>query len=801
MADVTSALDADLPLPTTDTGRLGDAVRSLHPVATRATEPMAAGAPHSWWGGSRMDAEAEVARLRTIAADLGVRADAARLALAAYVSAIVNTRGTILGLREQWLRGHQRQRLELERLGRIEREQQAPGAILSGAALTVDVPARERAVTAEWSRLCADLGTRHRTAMRGLEAERGRCVAVLRSTSASIPGADPAGIRAAVLATVPLAGAAVRADEAKRLLDDLVRRAGVPPTLWDQRQAPLLAELEGRITDPFVARELIRLLGPQTLGNLTERLVSAGTHTDDPRSGQVRAALRVLGAALLTAANPASDPAPADDRDAVRAWRSEWLRGLATLVDQPVGLFDHQPPFLGTHAIGVLLGAGREALPGGSPGADFARTVGLAMVRDDIAAGRYATRRDPIHSPTACDIDPIALLLAALKGDVPATRALLLQSIGDGRVVVDHLVSERILRPHAGVNNSTVPLADLIAEATSDGSDAAAELAAHLLTALARTGAEWRTEPGARDAINAEVDPLRRIAGQLLAGNLDLFWKLAARPTGDQSLTIAGDDGRRRPNIGTRLELSDLLTQLALDGVVPGRTQVRTTAAPAFAALLDALIAHHARDVAAALAGGNDAAKEAAIRRFGSALGFVVTSATRGLASGNGTVDEQNARGRQLVGFVVDRLQIPGPVKANIPAGVAAIAVDKLLALAKDHITEDFADAHPIDYQARTEAEARTLRRDQREELSELALDLASATATWPAAQAPAEWGRAHPHRVPFWGPDGRPLPYAAMTLPGQRDAFLDWSRDLPDFARLPGVLRESIRDGTEAAA
>lgn len=789
MADLAS-LDVDLPLPQSDTGRLGAAVRCLHPVARRATEPFDHGPPVSWWGAASADAVGEVAAMRAIAADLGVRAEAARLGLAAYVSAVVNARGGILGLRQQWQQGEHRHRVELARLGQVERAQGAPGAILATAAAGVDVAAAERAAEAEWQRLRADLRTRHGSTLRALEAERARAVAVLRGCAQGIAGTDRASTRAAVLAKLPLAAAAERAARARLVIAALRAELG-DPTRWGPAEWARVAALGDTARDPVAARELLGWLGPSGLLELCKRLRSASSPAAPATDREAASgALTALALALAAAVNPRSAGPDPDLARHGEGWRASWLTGVQEHLRR-----DHD----GVLALATLLR--RAGALGVSPGADFARRVAPEFVRFDATAlPLVPALGGPLGAPADPRDEAILGLLAGLGEDAEAIRALLATryQLSDGTTgaVVDYLVASRTTRGRIVHEDVTMALVAALRVATTGPSREAAVCASSVIGAqVALWHALQHVHPQSQTTATAANAHIATLVAQLLAAHPEALTDALfdpppttpdGQPPGSQDLVTATQQGYRFV-LPDRAAADALLAMLARSSTLP--TGIGSAAAPdtPISYVLTAVLAHETRGVAAALAARRPDARTAALNRLGTIAGYAFAASSRGQLAAHATADELARAQQQLYRAVIDRLEIPGRVKKNLPAWAA----DACLRLAKVKLRGLVEQAMPTDSASRAGERAVVDRIRTRDELRDIAWDLVSATSPLPD---PRQW-TLPPGGVPFWDADGRPLPLALLHG-AARQTMIQWTHDVPEYQLVTSQLWDDFELG-----
>lgn len=736
-----------------------------------------------WSGPAALEATSETLRIGHLAADLTARLAAASRAVDRYVEELAGAQSRVLALRQQWQAG----------AAAWTRHQLEDGTGLRAPQ------------EAAWQRLRVELLTEHARVIRAVDTAASAASAALYGSLSGLPGADPRGTRAGLLATLPYTDTALRLAAARAAIQELIARTGRPVELWDRHEAWALIELEPRLADPLVARELLQSLSAAQLTRLvTELRMVARRSMDEQSSRQADLALRSLGVAVLVAAEDrVSLPSGAAAAE-FQGWRREWVARLAHhVLSDSAGVHGIEDPsvVLSAATIGVLLQLGRAARPELAVGVDFAGTVGPALVAAERTSRTFPRQayRDIREADVFGEIDPLAALLRAVAGHPQAARTLLLAPVGGpgGQLsVLRYLTVERVSRPEPGtVNRTGEPLVTLLRQVAFGDDEQSARIAGEFLNAFGDVGLAWRQAGGAWPWPD-ELDPLRQISAELLAEHADAVALMLTRIGADPS--VATDvDGRWTINVTSAERLSALVGQLAVAGGSTGYGRAdlvdQQGLRPGLTRVLEALILTHSRELAAALATPGRDDEAAAAYRLGLVVGALLRAAAEGLTTYGAAQDQRNATLRGPVLWALEQVDVPALVaRAGLIGRVAQVAGalgNLVLSRARGTVEQ----ALPTDHAGRAGASVQQRDADSGDPFEVQMIDLISATLDWPAEQGPAAWAAEHGGAT-FWGPDGRPLPYAQLTGAGQRAAFLAWARQFPVYT----LLGKDVRDGLE---
>ncbi len=812
MTDRTSLLDGALPLPPQDTGALGEAIRSLEPVRQQATRALTQQPPSSWHADSRTAAAREVATAQRIAAEAASRADVARGAVAEYLNAVLNTRGTVLRLHEEWERGARRRDRDMHRV--------------AGLDLT-ELAMHERRVERAWADVQADTRRAHAQAVRELAAAGQRCAGLLLRCAAELPGADPRSTRSTVLAELPIMSALVGQAEAKRIVDDLVRQVGLPPGDWaadPARVRAVLPSLVDTVRDPFVASELMSRMTPDQLYRLVQHLqATAVSRSDERERAAAVAALRTLGVAFSTAANPLYAASRADQAQReLAARRVDWLRQLAGTGARLLDEGTKGARFTGIDAQGILIRLGAEA--GVVPGREYAAALAPVFAAVDsirMPAPRHPWVVGPLD-PLDVREDPMLDLLGALRGDVDAIRAALTapwRSTDPGKQtrVLDYLVAERPLSHRVDPTFNTT-LAEVVRQATTGNSHEAALVASQLFRALA-SGAghagQDTTSASAKVLRQGNMDELRRLAAALLREHpqivADVIMRIAALDTDE--VEPRADGSGYAPTIRSRADLAAVLGDIGLTGVTAGSKTADGVQTRELAEVLAAVAAYEAAALAAALAAKQALGAQATdqdryrvsqeVQRLAQAMGFCAEVAGRGSVALHTVSDEQNTRTRQIYAMVIGKVELPPTAKASLPGWAAELAVK----LAQTGLTAIVESAYPIDAAAAAADRAEHNKAVLEDHARLLAWDLMAATrqgSDLPTlAHSPYDTDASR-----FWDPaTGRLLSARELTDPSDPHhntrllAAQRWAKaSAPELQVLQNTILDEIRSGVQTA-
>ncbi len=803
-----------LPLPRENAAQLYRAIESLRPVASRVQEPM--GRLPSWqpfWvGPAATTAHSEVAVLTRLAQDITVQVEAARSGLSAYAAVVTATHTVVERLQQRWRAGQCHHDDERDALRRVETAQLLDPTGVS----PVDTAARTRDVDEAWRRIRDGLLEEYRRVMGALEAARDQCAEILRG-GAEILSEIGAGIaRHAYLMQLSIPGPPNTESEAKTWVAQLIARAGRPPSEWDSAEAGLFIGIEDRVTDPAIARALMQAIPPDELARFVERLWAEGSFAELDEEGQRHRranddALAALGLAMVVASHPGSGiaaPNVAED-----SWREGWLASLAAMAGDEVGVRQYRPPFRGSYMVAKLLDEARRANPHLGPSRRFFMVVGLAMVKDEQSNHHYPVKLSPpvddryfLYRCWGCPtngFDPLVSLLAALDGSATTAREFFLAPLDSDLQVIEYLIRDRVLDRGRGTINA---VGDVLAQRLRETAAGASyvvgtsedevKLAGLALNALGDTGAGWRTrDADERRRISSEINALRPVAADMLARFPGAVASGATRP-GEESAAAVPLKGRWSISIHDQQRTTDLLGQIALEGP-PDEPITSPTDSPGFLNVWKAVVRHQLTDVDQAIAGDDYRVKEAAMNRFGLVLGFVLASGANAVLAHNGDIDDANQVVQSLTSELLSYAKAPGAIgKAGVPG--ASLVANKALDFAKAEVMKQLAEKYPTDNAEKADAARAQANRQTRQDMDVVVSDIVSAVGEWPPGDAPEVWAEANqlPPEARFWGADGRPLPIAQLTGPGQLDAFQRWKVLVPIYQTLPMELRQGITEG-----
>jgi hypothetical protein len=624
---------------------------------------------------------------------------------------------------------------------------------------------------------------------------------------ADSPPSD-AAVHSTVHAALPLLADALAQRDAAHLVEPVVGDLEALSYGDPDAAARAVGRLGARVRDPVVAQTLWARLDSPGTSPLIEAVSGVGP-------GALTVA---LGTALAVAANPqysaGLDPVT---RDRFDAWRGPWL---ARMADSVAGRPDSSAGggLSGAWTQGVLLTGAREA--GLSPGLRYATTVGVAVVAADrtarsgtlpggsagmVAGGVTAASGSVGHASTGPD-DPVVAVARAIEHDADAARGWLLARLPDSgqQIVVDHVVAGRYrsMDPHRAAASLVAAGDVVVAAGGSPTEKSAITLDAAVLAAVGR---EARNTPEP-DAYRLALAPALGQIGTVLARHPDAVTAVLddSAGLGADAAVVAEADRLTRPArdlYGWEVVLPDrptaaaLLGVLAFDGLPPGGTSasfVRSPAtAPALGQVLDSLGERLEQDLVEAVRAdhtGDPHALEAASRRLGETVGFVLTSAGDALAHRGVDIDERNRVLAGLVESAAGKVAIPGAVGRLSTPLVRAVA---------DHLVRG---ALPTD----TESTQRRATAQATEATAESAFvdvrALVSRAQPWDPDQSPYAWA-ARRGGVPFWDDGGVPLPELSMTTE-QRRAFTAWRREvgLTVYDTAPTVVRDGMEAGVRAA-
>ncbi len=807
-----------LPLPRENAAQLHRAIESLRPVASRVQEPM--GRLPSWqpfWVGSAATtAHSEVAVLTRLAQDITVQVEAARSGLSAYAAVVTATHTTVERLRQQWRAGQRHHESERDALRRVEAVQLSDPTGIG----VIDTAARVQSLNSAWLRTRTDLLAQHGNAMRTLEAARSQCAATLAACAAGLPRISAANALEALLPQAWMPGPPAPLSEAEAWVAQLIARAGRPPSDWDSTEAGLFIGIEDRVTDPAIARALMQAIPPDELARFVERLWAEGSFAELDEEGQRHRranddALAALGLAMVVASHPGSGvaaPNAAED-----SWREGWLASLAAMAGDEVGDRKYHPPFRGAYMVAKLLDEARRANPHLGPSRRFVMVVGLAMVKDEQSNQHHPAKVSPpvndrylLYRCWGCPtsgVDPLVSLLAALDGTATTAREFFLAPLDSDLRVIEYLIRDRVLDRRWGTINAVGDvlaqrLRETAAGASYDAgtSEDAVELAGLALNALGDTGAGWRTrDADERRRISSEINALRPVAADMLTRFPGTVTLGATRP-GPESAAAVELKGHWFISIHDQQRMIDLLGQIALEGP-PDEPITSPADSPGFLNLWKAVVRHQLTDVDQAIAGDKYRVKEAAMNRLGLVLGFMLGSGANAVLVHNGDIDDANQVVQSLTSELLSYAKVPGAIgKAGIPG--ASLVANKVLDFAKAEVMKQMAEKYPTDNAEKAHAASAQANRQTRQDTDVLVWDIVSAVGDWPPGDAPEVWAEAYqlPPEARFWGADGRPLPIAQLTGPGQLDAFQRWKDLVPIYQTLPMELRLGITEGVTNA-
>ncbi len=815
MSARTSARDAALPSPQADLPALDRIVQHLG-LATARIEAttLVREAGRGWslaraWSGPAFEA----AR-----AEAGVLAGHGRAfaegltpvvsALQGYAAAVAEARHRVSALQDEWDRG----------LVRHDRDRQAADAFIDDPALAATGAGAVRRAAAhqqadrEWAALQEQLRGRHTVAVRPVTAAADRACATVRAFLADLPGDSAESIRARLLGDLPITEGALATREAHAVVAALLAAAGRPVDRWGAAEARLIGSLGERARDPRVAAALLEAVPPEALSRLVERLLAHVYSLQTQReewTAIVDPALAVLGTAFATAASGGdTDRLDAGSAARLRAWRSGWLAELVRTGALASGDRLHDPPFSGFTAQAVLLGRAAIVAPGLTPDSAYAALVGTALVEADRVApavpppgrGRWTVR-----SP-ADGVDPVEVLLRALRADPETASALLLGRLGDGRSVVSYLAGDRLLRrPGDPPMGATAALATVLA-LTATGSDArSVTIAGAALDGFGRAAevAAAADGPAHALALEPQFQGLRQVMADLLARHPDAVWATVTDPidapdwpasdAAAHPWAVLGADGQWTVRLLNRARLAAIVGQLGRDGVIPGRPG-EAASTPAVATLLNAVVAEEADGLATALRSGDPDERQAGLVRLGQVAGFLAEAARQGLLSIQIEADASAGARRARVDRLADAISLPAPVRKSLPTLVAGVVVTLL----RKAVTWVGYGDTTVDNAARAARDADTARGRLETEVRRVGWDLVSAAGWWDRVDDPTAWIRARPG-VSFCGPDGRPLPVAELSA-AQRERLLAWSAGVPAYTTVPAELMANLEEGARAA-
>ncbi len=805
-----TASRAVLSPPAGNPDQLSQAAQHLALVAARVQDTTTArdgahgwGLARSWRGPAFECARDEAATVGAECTTVGAALGPVVAALQRYAAILRDAHRRVASLAQEWDSGaRRREQARHDALASLD-----PVLLASGLGAP-SIAATQRMADQEWASLQADLRTRHTAILRSVEAAAGDAAACVWGFVRTLPGGTDDPVRVALLARLPLTEGAVRLAEARALVAALVAGSGRPVGAWSSPQARHIAALGVRAGDPFVAQALMEAMDPASLGRFVERLLAhvySVVHQRADWSAEAEPALIVLGTALMTAANADAGVA-LDAGSAARLdrWRTGWLAELANMGSAQVGERVYDPPFTGFTAQAILMDRAIRADPGMGPGTAYAAIVGTALVdADRLAPNIPPPARGPwaVRSP-ADGIDPVEVLLRAVREDSTAATALLTARLGDGQPVVRYLAGDRLLRAVGQAPTAaTSILADVLrktAVGTDEQSTSIAGAALDGFSAVAEHLASL--EAPSLLAADRHLQGLRSVLADLLARHPDAVWAAINDPADPRTWpeddevghpwAVAAEDGWS-VRLLNRSRLAALLGELGKDGVVPGT--VPTAGAPALALVLTALIGAHSTELAGALNSRDAAQRDAAIVRLGQVTGFVVESARQAVVQVQVGADAAVAERRALVDKITSYIQLPNALKRNLPGIVATL----VLGLVRTSVQRIGYGEATMDNAQRTDKAADVERARVEAAVRALGFDLVSVGGWWDAQHDPLDWLRAHPGPA-FCGSDGMPLPLAQMT-PIQRERFLAWASTVPDYTTLPSALVEAIEDGARA--
>ena len=819
---------AALPLPSGDPSGLWRAAGWLRVAATQVessplttTRALPAQVTDGWSGPAAQEAGSEAAVVGARSAALADRLTRAAAVLTEYGDALDAAQRVAVGLQTAYD--------DVRPAGPPPPIPTHPLALLGGAVGSRE--ATEVAVVAgRYAVAMADLDlaggvAAHR--LRGLAAEvgdgpvgrGGQRSAAMWAVGTTDP--DPGN---AALRGLPLVTAALHrtdADRAAGAVVDALTSVSAGDA-WAVSTATVL--LDGWARDPVFAQSLWARLSPGEVAAGLLRVAARSPTGGTPsavsaawREEQEAALLRGLGSALAVAANPGYavglDPVTAARLD---DWRSRWLDRVAGAVDEVV----HRPDGTtvdGAWVQGRLLVA--ATLAGLAPGALYATTVGVAVVRADVRAGstgRAAFARPSataLLAPNGCtgtvsglSTDPVLAMTEALMADPAAARVWLLHPLpgSPGRMVVDHLVDTRYLDldPASGAVAMS-GVARLVVSAGSDPTSREGTLVtAAYLDAVGRTALDTPHPAVFRKALAPALNEV----GSLLGAHADALTATlddsAAPGTDVAGLTPAERLVRRGREPGTwevvlsdRSTASALVGALALDGFVTPAAR-DPASAPALARAMGGIGATLENDLVAAIAArptrGETDEIVVTARRLGATTGFVLTSAGATLALQDEDLDAEHQRLAGLAELAVSKITVPGAA-GRLASPVVRAAADQVVVTAL-----------PTGSAAAQRAASAAAVAQQRDDVLTAVRTLVSRAHPWTIEQSPPRWAARMATAgspVPFWDTAGLPLPEPEMTT-AQRRSFSDWRRDegLDVYDTVPQVVRDAIDSGVRDA-
>lgn len=814
----------ELPLPPGAPGSLWRSAGLLTSVASRAgAGPLATQGGQAFflartWAGAAFDAaRQDAARTAERITGQGERLGEAAAALAGFGDALDVAQRRVLVLQRAWDAAHRAAVMTLTDLPFT--------ATPDGGSVGHAAEAGRRAACAELTRhyaaCLADLDTaadRATQALLSLSVRATQRVVPDGAGGSAAAGTPSESARSAALAgldvvTGRLATLRAEADvlELQGLLDSVAR---------GQVEAAdgAAALLSGRGADPIFAQAVMASMSPAQLGAVVAACAVRGAESwaVDPSWLAARSAALVsgLGVAMTTAADPrrttALDPATAGRID---RWRAGWLPRLSASVGQSVRRPDGSTVGGGWVQGQLLAGAAREG-PGHSPGPLYAASVGTAMVSLERAVVRRAGSGEGMHftGTTGGRVsvfgpgleDGILALEHTLRTDPESSRAFLLGPVPAERdvLVVDHLVGDRFrLLSDEQAAASLAALGELVVEAGSDPRDGqSTHLAARFVNDVGATAASAQDLPRFRRALGPALYPLATVIGSHPDALCDLLDGTTQQGVDAQQLDSVERLVREGREPGTsdivwadRRTAAAALGELALDRVDGSSASDGPTRAPALVHAVESLAERQQPDLLSAVArdgAGDPHALDAAARRVGSTVGFIVASGGETLAGVRATQDEAHTAMTAIADLVVDDVPLPhqlGTVGAALARHAAAGVVAELL---------------PTDAEsAQRAATAATLGRIGDGAIA-AGRTVVSEAAPWSAAQSPQTWAAATTrHVTPFWGADGAPRPETELQTAELR-SFNDWRRDLAlsVYDEVPARIRAGIQAGAAQA-